>query len=246
MTNDLPPFSHNLPPYDPAQVIDLAILADQLRVTYAFKFERVAQLRAAAEKWKEAHPNGVTSDVDQAESTDQLAQIMAEIDAIHGKPGSIHTLAKKPFLEGGRVVDAVLNAELAGSLKEAQVWLQGPMTAYAREKEARLRREAAEQLARGQQAQHNAEDELEASMLREQAALDASTLKPADLSRTRGDFGTVSSLRGKWTYEVTDINAVPRELLMVNDAAVKAAIKGGARELAGLRIYQETTLSVRR
>jgi len=49
----------------------------------------------------------------------------------------------------------------------------------------------------------------------------------------------------RWTYEVIDVTSVPEEFLAVDDTEVKAAIKGGVREIAGLRIYQDESLAVR-
>jgi hypothetical protein len=40
-------------------------------------------------------------------------------------------------------------------------------------------------------------------------------------------------------HEVTDPAAVPRQYLMVNDAAIKAAIAGGVRDIPGVRIYED-------
>lgn len=69
--------------------------------------------------------------------------------------------------------------------------------------------------------------------------------KPAELSRTRGDYGAVASIRARWTYEVVDLAKVPREYLALNPTKVNAAIKAGLRECPGLRIFQEQTTVVR-
>jgi hypothetical protein len=46
-----------------------------------------------------------------------------------------------------------------------------------------------------------------------------------------------------WSLE--DITKVPTHLLQVNDAAVRLAIKQGAREVPGLRIWNDTKAYVR-
>lgn len=61
--------------------------------------------------------------------------------------------------------------------------------------------------------------------------------------RTAAGATTIVS---RWTFEVTDINLVPRRLLVLNDRAVKDAIKAGTREIPGLRIYTENTVRISR
>jgi hypothetical protein len=48
-----------------------------------------------------------------------------------------------------------------------------------------------------------------------------------------------------WRFEVVDPAAVPREFLVVDEVAVRAAIRGGRRDIPGLRIYDDTRISVR-
>lgn len=55
----------------------------------------------------------------------------------------------------------------------------------------------------------------------------------------------VSGVTKRWTFEVTDLAQVPREYLVIDSAAVRKKIAGGAREIAGIRIYQEESISVR-
>lgn len=55
----------------------------------------------------------------------------------------------------------------------------------------------------------------------------------------------VASAGTKWLHEVTDLTAVPRQYLMVNDAAIKAAIAGGARDIPGVRIYETVRTAIR-
>lgn len=49
----------------------------------------------------------------------------------------------------------------------------------------------------------------------------------------------------KWVHEVTDAAQVPRQYLMVNEAALKAAIAGGAREIPGVRIFEQVRTAIR-
>jgi len=53
------------------------------------------------------------------------------------------------------------------------------------------------------------------------------------------DSGIKVTTRKRWTFEVVDIEKVPREYLIVNDKKVNQAIKKGIRDIPGLKIYQK-------
>lgn len=57
--------------------------------------------------------------------------------------------------------------------------------------------------------------------------------------------GENATVRMIWTFEVQDIKQVPTEFLMVNDKAVREAIKNGIHEIAGLKIYQKPTVAIK-
>jgi len=67
---------------------------------------------------------------------------------------------------------------------------------------------------------------------------------PQKQAPVRSDAGTAST-RMVWTHDVVSENAVPREYLMVNDKAIKAAVNAGIRKIAGVRIYEKPVVSVR-
>jgi hypothetical protein len=50
----------------------------------------------------------------------------------------------------------------------------------------------------------------------------------------------------EWDYKVADISLVPRDYLILNEKAVKAAIKGGILNIPGLEIFEKPAVSVRR
>lgn len=55
----------------------------------------------------------------------------------------------------------------------------------------------------------------------------------------------VSGIREVWKFEVTDDLAVPREFLAVDESAIGRAVRGGVREIKGVRIFSEKTMGVR-
>lgn len=53
-----------------------------------------------------------------------------------------------------------------------------------------------------------------------------------------------STVSKRWTFEIVDINKVPRDYLIVAFPVVNAAIRNGERNIPGLRIYQEPGVRV--
>jgi hypothetical protein len=49
----------------------------------------------------------------------------------------------------------------------------------------------------------------------------------------------------RWTFEVTNASAVPREYLMVDTVLIREAIRNGVHDIPGVNIYQEDGLSIR-
>ena len=48
----------------------------------------------------------------------------------------------------------------------------------------------------------------------------------------------------RWTFEVVDVNKIPREYLIVDNSLVNIAIRSGVREIDGLDIFQVEGLRV--
>ncbi|MDD5304787.1 MAG: hypothetical protein PHS14_16955 [Elusimicrobia bacterium] len=55
-----------------------------------------------------------------------------------------------------------------------------------------------------------------------------------------------TTVKKVWTFKVLDLDAVPRAYLVLDESRVREAIRQGVREIAGLEIYQDESLSVRR
>lgn len=56
---------------------------------------------------------------------------------------------------------------------------------------------------------------------------------------------TSSSISKVWTYQVVAHELIPIEYLMPDDAAIKAAIKSGVRDIKGIAIFQKDQLVIR-
>ena len=130
----------------------------------------------------------------------------------------------------------------------------------ARQEAERIAREEANKAAREAEAAAAAlatEDDIDAALAAEQAAIEAqkaaeaaelaANAKPADLSRVTGAHGTTSSLRGKWVFRAETINMdkidleALRPYLSGDDLhkAIRKYIAADRHELKGVVIEQE-------
>jgi len=115
---------------------------------------------------------------------------------------------------------------------------------------AEAQRQAAEAEAARRQAEDRARAAADAAAQAQQQAREATKIEVAPaaaITRTRGDVA-LTTTRQVWKYRVIDITKVPAAYLQINDAVVRAAIKGktGVREIPGLEIYDELEATNRR
>lgn len=198
---------------------------------------------------------------------DYIKQATACAKAIDGS----RVAAKEPFLEGGRNVDGFFKkyTDGLGSLKRR---VEAKLSVYLRDKadrerrqredEARIAREAAAQADRDAMAlaaaakvtTAQADAALDTAVRAQTASLQAdraADAKPADLARTRGDYGSLATLRREWTFKDMDRAALDLEALRAHiptdalEKAVRSAIKAGARDLRGVTIYENQVANVR-
>jgi hypothetical protein len=192
----------------------------------------------------------------------------------HQKSEAAHKQEKEYFLKAGRIVDAFfkrrgakLTSALAPVSARLKVYRDRIAALDAKRHEAAQRqseteaqraaeeeaeyRAAANRLAQNAQSpaerQRAAEHWLlaEAASARAAAARQAATTKP-EPTHIRGDYGSTAYTRKIWTFEVVDLDAVPRDYMSLDVDVVREAItRDAVREIPGLRIYQSETLHVR-
>jgi hypothetical protein len=54
-----------------------------------------------------------------------------------------------------------------------------------------------------------------------------------------------ASIKKVWTFEVENINEVPREYFSIDEKKIREAISSGKREISGVRIFQESQVAIR-
>jgi len=62
--------------------------------------------------------------------------------------------------------------------------------------------------------------------------------------RTVTAGSTKASFRSAWKFEVEDELLVPRELCSPDDGKIRAAVKSGRRDIAGVRVYEEKSVAI--
>lgn len=221
------------------------IVQSAMAIDHAAILKRRDELLAGVER----APKTVGDD----ETAGKVADLIRMIAAAAKASEAARVAAKEPHLEAGRAVDGWFK-KITDPLTKAKAAVQAPLDAYLRGKadaERRRRDEEAKALAEAaarEAATMQTTAQMDAAIAIEEKAAearDAAQAKPAEMARTRGDFGSVATLRATWKHEITDETKVPREYLMVNDAAIKAAIKAKVRSIPGIRIYEDQSVMVR-
>lgn len=246
---------HNMPPEPIAAPLTPEQVVQLLDATHATLLARRDELLAGVARFLERHPSWDSEDV-HAAATDNLELLRKLAIGSNSLAEQRRVIAKEPFLEGGRAVDAWFKA-FAASVIEARARLNAPALAYAEKLAAERQRKAeaaaaakqaeAERLAR--EAERTARPEVFDAAIKvadqAEAAAKLAAAKPGVHSRTTGLYGATSSLRSRWVHKVTDPAKVERHLCWPDDRLIRAAIAAGLREAPGLEITEERTLGTR-
>lgn len=163
------------------------------------------------------------------------------LKAVAGAVEKARKAEKDQILKDGRTVDDWFG-KLATPLKAAADAVVAAINAHQR-KMLEERRAAEEAARKAEQERLKAE----ATPFDDPApVVQAVPIKAAEAARVVSATGRVAATASTvWRHEVTDPAAVPRQFLMVNEAAIKAAIAGGVREIPGVRVFEDVRTVVR-
>jgi septal ring factor EnvC (AmiA/AmiB activator) len=211
----------------------------------------------------------ITDEALAQKAGDFIKQLMT----LHKTAETTRVGVKEPYLAGGRGIDGFF-AAITDPVIAAKLKVERSLTKYLRDKADKERREREEQarLLREEEDRKRREAEEAAKKVADEQSLataieaekqadvatadatkaeKAAEAKPADMSRTRGEYGSVSSLRTTWTFRDLDRASLDLEMLRQHipadglDKAVRAFIRAGGRTLTGVVIYEETGAVVR-
>jgi hypothetical protein len=253
---------HNRPP-ELIDINDPAQLTARLERDHNDLVQRFADITIGIEQVPE-----IISDEDTA--TRVVDFVGQQVRGLADDAKKIHTQEKAPFLVCGRAVDNFflrridkLNAAVAPVMTRAQAYLRRKLDEQ-RAREEQLRREAeAKRLAEEAEARRlaaeaqRAIDEGErrrAAELKKQAeaaterAAQAEAIEhaPPTPVRLHGDYGATAFAVERWLFDYEDLNLLPPQFWMPDEAAIKKAIGRGVRDIPGLRIYREDAFRIKR
>jgi hypothetical protein len=256
---------HNNPPR-PLTVEEVrAFLADQ----HTDLIERRNVLVDGIAEFLDAHEE-IDDDDDQGAAAENVRMAAAHTKLIDAK----RKIDKQPFLDAERAVDGFFKS-IADPLDKALLPLRARMNAYAARVEKERRRAAQEELARKQREADEAVraaqermtaaalDKVEDTTVAVEQAERAAAAKPAELTRTYGQYGAVASVTTRWDFEVTDpmvlVQAVaaglaPISCLSASATGIRAHLVtlpvvdlDGERTklLPGVRVFEDRSVRVR-
>jgi hypothetical protein len=242
----------NTPAIDLAAALDPASLSAWIEWSYASHAAEIGALLERFVAFTDVTADGIRDDFIAGHAADFAKDLKAAVNALDGT----RTRIKKPVLHAQRLIDGEAKA-LSDRVMAAVAEVEARVTAYLRLKEAEVRRAAEEETMRLAAEANVRMTEAQRSGLSEDvgAAIEAideankaaemANARALELTRTRGLGGALTALKDNWVWALEDITKVPAHLLQVNDAAVRLFIKQGAREVPGLRIWNDTKMFVR-
>jgi hypothetical protein len=170
---------------------------------------------------------------------DDLAIYSERAKALKGVAGMIEKARKAEkdqILKDGRTIDDFFG-KLTKPVKDAADAIVAKINDWQRKKLEAERKARAEQERKEQEAARIFGDEpppLSAPVAAKEAA------------RVVASSGRVTAAASTvWRHRVVDPEKLPRRFLMPNDAAIKAAIAGGAREIPGVEVFEEVRTVIR-
>lgn len=184
----------------------------------------------------EADTYTIQSQNDIAIATDFLVKVKARAKRIE----ELRQFFVKPLNDQVKAINDRFKAVIK-PLEEIEAKVKRSISDYTLEQE-RLRREEEWKL-----------QELHAKEMakKEKAAEKAGTeFVPTVAPKIEKSMPSVKTESGKtttikvWKFEVTDAAAVPREYLVVDETLIRKAVQAGAREIPGVRIYEDVQVKV--
>jgi DNA polymerase III alpha subunit (gram-positive type) len=167
--------------------------------------------------------------------TEELAQAEAVLKKKISGYQYQQELERRKREEAARKAAAELQEKLRREAEEANRKAREEAARKA-EEEARARAASEAEIAA---AKKKAEEEAKAREV--VAPVVQEPIVPKESNVTRSESGVAAYQRKTWTFEITDETQIPREYLKVDEGKIRDAIKMGARDIAGIRIYETST-----
>lgn len=239
----------NLPPDFADELIANATV--KVSANYRELHDRARQLVEAVAR--------VPATIDDPDVEKRAIDFVKQLRAVKRRADDARMEEKRPYMNAASAVDGWF-ATIIRDVSAAMQGVTNKVTSYQRRtaEEMRLKAEAKQEAAEKEAllADSTAETPEEHAEVDErlQAADDArqvATSRPADRSISRTALGASASLTSRWVHEIEEAKQIPLAKLRPYldapclDKAIRGYIRGGGRELKGVRIYQEHKSVVR-
>ena len=181
--------------------------------------------------------------VNDEATNDKAIELTKQARGIEKKIEELHTVAKKPYLEGGRRVDKMKN-DLLSSLDDGVKDLRAGIKKYQD-----IQREIAYQAQLIIDKKRREQEEALLKAAKEETPITEEQL--ARLEETKQIQAEMimapkkDNLTVVWKFGLTDLSIVPVEFLLLNETAVRKSVSAGVREIPGIKIYQDSQLNIR-
>lgn len=175
----------------------------------------------------------ITNDVQAAKA----GAVLAQIKTLEKELESQRTFFTKPLNDQVKKINELFKG-FSAPLAKARALVTGKIIEYTTEQEkiaAEAQRKADIETRRVQN-QLNKQAEKEGT---EAPIVEAPIVAPV-----ANKIGN-SSIVKRWTFKITKESLIPREYLMIDEKKVREAIRSGERNIKGLEIFQESSLSTR-
>jgi hypothetical protein len=235
-----PGIGHNSPPepIDPVTALKERLAVDHAELVTGFHDLELTCARV---------PDPITSEEEAVLATDFIAQCQLQIKTAE----AAHKREKGLFLTSGRVVDAFFKRRceqlilaLAPPVARLKAYRDRvAVAARRRHDEAQQRAEVearcavelraeAKQLAREAKTEEDRARAAKQLRLAEEAATRAAiaeqqAAQALERTRIRGDYGATAYVRRSWTFEVVDLDRVPREYMSLPGTRAASAAQSG-------------------
>lgn len=205
---------------------------------------------SASELIEQAKTLEITTEEDCNLATDLTKTIKTKFKNVEDERKSIVT----PFNDGVDAINARFK-KITQPLKEAEDTLKSKMTKFQialqakrKAEQERILQETAD-IALSNAAEAEAAGDIIGAKENLSVATQIANFKPKTNGSVVGGYtGAKSFLRTNWNYEIIDIkafaNAYP-DLIEIKAAGVRALINAGSRNIPGLKVFEETSVSVR-
>lgn len=169
------------------------------------------------------------------------AEILSEVDWVIKHAGDTRLELGRPYREHSDAISAEFN-ELTSPLTGIRAKLTEDIAAYRAEQQEKVEaeRKRQEKLAERRQERENRKAEKQG---RDPIEHKPPEIPDAPKTIKLAGGGEIQS-KTVWKYEIEDKGMIPRKFLQPDKGAINKAVKGGTREIPGIRIYSDDSTAI--